>query len=157
MKKALQLSQIVLSLWVIYIFLWSLPYKFTWHPHTQNIFGTIGTWISDTISWPVWAWFSSYAAYVIWSLELLVSLILIWALYFTAKKNYERAWLLFWIWWLGAMCLMVWAVFFHLVTPLWIEVNGDGWSLFRAAVSIVFIGLFMLVNNCKHVMKLIKK
>jgi len=36
---------------------------------------------------------------------------------------------------------MAGAVFFHLFTPLGIEVNGDGGSLFRAAVSILILGL----------------
>jgi len=41
MKKAIQILQIVLTLWVLYIFLGSLPFKFTGHEHTQFIFGTI--------------------------------------------------------------------------------------------------------------------
>jgi len=152
-KKIINVWEICASLWVLYIFLWSLPYKFTWHPHTENIFWTIGTWMSETISLSVGNAFSSYGAYVIWTLELIVSIILIAALYFTARKMNDTASLFFGVWWLGAMFLMIGAVFFHLVTPLGIEVNDDGGSLFRAAVSIVCIWWVFFAYNFSNLKK----
>lgn len=146
-KKMINIWEFLATIWVIYIFLWSLPYKFTGHPHTEYIFSTIGAWISNTISLSLGNAFSSYAAYVIWTFELIVSIILIIALYFSVRKMTEKASLFFGIWWLGAMFLMIGAVFFHLVTPLGIEVNGDWGSLFRAAASIVFIGWAFFVYN----------
>jgi len=50
-----------------------------------------------------------------------------------------------------ASAVMAGAVFFHLFTPLGIEVlhNGesDGGSLFRAAVSILILGIVLFVIN----------
>jgi len=125
MKKAIQISQILLSLWVLYIFLGSLPFKFTGHEHTQFIFGTIWDWMSGFLWQGIGSGFWNYAAYVIWSLELVFSIILVSALYFTAKKDSDKASLAFGIGWLGAMFLMTGAAFFHLFTPLGIEVNGE--------------------------------
>lgn len=52
---------------------------------------------------------------------------------------------------LGAAILMAGAVFFHLVSPLGVEVlhqgESDGGSLFRAAVSILVIGVVMFWIN----------
>jgi hypothetical protein len=152
-KKMINVGQYLATIWIMYIFLGSLPYKFSGHPHTEFIFSTIGAWISNTISWPIGNWFSSYAAYVIWTLELIVSIILIIALYFSARKMSNKASLFFWIGWLGAMFLMIWAAFFHLVTPLGIEVNGDWGSLFRAAVSIVVIGWALFAYNFSSIKK----
>lgn len=153
MKKAIQIWEILASLWVIYIFLGSLPYKFSWHEHTQYIFGTIGDWISWIFGSWVWNAFWNYAAYVIWSLELVVSVVLISAFYFITKKQYSKSSKAFALGGLWAMFLMIWAVFFHLFTPLGVEVNWDWGSLFRAAVSIVFIGGFLAVYNGVNIMK----
>ncbi len=50
-----------------------------------------------------------------------------------------------------AAVVMAGAVFFHLVTPLGIEVlhqgKSDGGSLFYAAVSILIFGIIMFVIN----------
>ena len=153
MKKAIQIWEILASLWVIYIFLWSLPYKFSWHEHTQFIFSTIWEWIWTILWTGIGNAFSSYWAYVIGTWELIVSIILILAFYFITKSQYSRSSRAFAIGWLWAMFLMIWAVFFHIFSPLWIEVNDDGWSLFKAAVSIVFIWAFLAVYNGIHIFK----
>ena len=35
----------IIALWAAKVFLFSLPYKFSGHPDTQHIFGTIGEWL----------------------------------------------------------------------------------------------------------------
>ena len=153
MKKAINILQIFLIIWVLYIFLGSLPFKFSGHEHTQFIFETIGAWMSWFLGSGIWNAFWNYAAYVIGTFELIVSIILISGLYFTAKKNTKKASIAFASGWTWAMFLMIGAAFFHLATPLGIEVNGDGGSLFRAAVSIIFIGGFLAVNNGRTLLK----
>lgn len=152
MKKPIYIWEILGSLWIIYIFLGSLPYKFSGHEYTQYIFWTIGEWMAWYLWNTVWLWFWLFGAYLIWFLELIISLILISALYFIARQNIKMAACAFKIAWLWAMILMLWAVFFHLFTPLGISVNDDGWSLFRAAVSIVFIGAFLVLFNWKSIL-----
>ena len=43
--KILSVFSWVIVLWIAKVFLLSLPYKFTLHPDTQHIFGTIGAWM----------------------------------------------------------------------------------------------------------------
>lgn len=141
--------------WILKVFLSSLPYKFSNHPDTQYIFSTIGEWMSININNSLWKWFSSYGWYIVGSLELIVSLILLFAVWVLILKllwflkNKETPNYLFSLGGLWAMIIMMWAVFFHTQTPLWIEViNGwksDWWSLFKAAVSIVFLWAMLFI------------
>lgn len=148
MNKIKMPLQILASLWIIYIFGGSLPYKFSGHEHTQNIFGGIGEWMSGFLGTWIWNAFSNYGAYVIGGLELIVSLMLLVAIVMTAMK--KPAGYLFGMAGFGAALLMAGAVFFHLAA-IGIEVNGDGWSLFRAAVSILIIGGIMNYVNYKAI------
>ncbi len=143
-----KLITIPMALWLSMVFLGSLPYKFTGHPDTQHIFGTIGDWIGTFLGSTIGSGFSAYAAYVIWALELLASLmilswIILWgiqAAWFLKQKNGNA---LIALGWLLTAGIMAGAVFFHVVSPLWIEVlhegESDGGSLFRAAVSVLLI------------------
>ncbi|MDC0506029.1 hypothetical protein OAN96_00365 [Candidatus Gracilibacteria bacterium] len=141
--------QVLASLWIIYIFGGSLPYKFTGHEHTQFIFGTIGDWMSGFLGQAIGNGFGDYGAYVIGAGELIISLTLLAAIIMVIMKKPSGH--LFGFGGLGAMLLMIGAAFFHLATPLGIEVNGDGGSLFRAAVSIIILGGSMAFVNCKAI------
>lgn len=144
MNKIKMPLQILASLWIIYIFGGSLPYKFTGSEETQNIFGGIGEWMSGFLGYTVGNAFGNYGGYVIGSFELIVSLMLIAAIIITAMK--KPAGHLFGLGGVGAMALMGGAIFFHLAA-IGIEVNGDGWSLFRAAISIFILGGAMAFVN----------
>ena len=67
----------VMALWMCKVFLFSLPYKFTNHPDTQYIFGTIGTWMSSILGDTIGNLFSSIGAYVVGGFELITSIILL--------------------------------------------------------------------------------
>ena len=144
-------------LWICKVFLLSLPYKFTLHPDTQHIFGTIGQWMKGYIGESGGALFMNYGSYAVGSVELLTSLILLSpALFFVLKKigmlaNAPSIHFLHAIGGALASIVMVGAVFFHLFTPLGIEVihegKSDGGSLFYAAVSILILGALMAVAN----------
>lgn len=145
------------SLWICWIFLSSLPYKFTRHPDTQHIFGTIGKWMSDTIAPALGSLFTNIGSYVIGSAELLTCIVLLApapvALFRKMSKGHFYGIRARWhaIGGLMAAMLMSGAVFFHLFTPLGIEVlhqgKSDGGSLFYAAVSILVLGLVLFVIN----------
>lgn len=144
-------------LWTCYIFLGSLPYKFTNHPDTQHIFGTIGEWISNTIAQPLGELFANFGAYVVGSFELFTSLVLLlpavlWLLRRMGGKptaGIRPRWHAFGG--LLASAVMAGAAFFHLFTPLGIEVlhegKSDGGSLFYAAVSILVLGIVLFFLN----------
>ena len=143
--------------WICKIFLSSLPYKFSQHPDTQHIFGTIGQWMSDTIAPALGNLFTSFGAYAVGVAELITSLVLLlpavlWLLRkisggpaFTGRPGWHA------LGGLMASAIMLGAAFFHLFTPLGIEVlhegKSDGGSLFYAAVSILVLGIVLFVIN----------
>jgi len=150
----------VIVAWICKVFLSSLPYKFTGHADTQHIFGTIGLWIQDTISPALGQWFISNGAIAVGVVELLAALILLSPLFILAAQKLQlttklpsRAQIHTVGGLLSAM-VMTGAVFFHLATPLGIEVlhNGvsDGGSLFYAAVSILIFGLVLAWVNVRY-------
>ena len=113
-----------ITLWICFIFLSSLPYKFTRHPDTQHIFGTIGEWISNTIAQPLGQLFSDFGSYVVGGFELITALVLLLpTLIWLGKKignspavGIRPRWHS--IGGLMASGVMAGAVFFHLFTPL---------------------------------------
>ena len=158
-KNIVAIISWIMALWACKVFLSSLPYKFTNHPDTQHIFGTIGMWISDTFGAGLGNLFSNYGAYAVGGFELLTSLVLLLPIFIWllakmgasgnsgVRAKFHRLG--------GAMAAMVMAgaVFFHLFTPLGIEVlhegKSDGGSLFYAAVSILVCGIIMFFINGK--------
>lgn len=149
-------------LWILYVFLSSLPYKFTLHPDTQHIFGTIGAWLGGFLGDGIGNAFSAYGSYAVGGFELLTALVLVvpaisWVVTIATRGDMGRG-RGFWhaIGGLMATGVMCGAVFFHLFTPLGIEVlhNGqsDGGSLFKAAVSILVLGLVLFVLNRKSLL-----
>ncbi|WP_250654769.1 hypothetical protein [Alkalimarinus coralli] len=148
-----QISNIIswlIVLWIAKVFLLSLPYKFSGHPDTQHIFGTIGLWMKETLGHSIGNGFIQYGAYTVGTVELIISLILLApALIWLIQKNSTHIKLpsqhtLHGLGGLMAAGVMCGAVFFHLATPLGIEVlhkgKSDNGSLFYAAVSIIFLG-----------------
>ena len=147
----------IIVAWMCYVFLGSLPYKFTNHPDTQHIFGTIGQWIGGFIGAGPGNLFTNYGAYVVGSFELVTSIVLLLPIllwigskatnsYFGITRRRFHV-----IGGLMASMVMAGAVFFHLFSPLGIEVlnNGesDGGSLFYSAVSILVLGIVMFAIN----------
>ncbi len=143
--------------WMCFIFLGSLPYKFTNHPDTQHIFGTIGDWIGGFLGEGIGNLFGSFGGYGVGVFELLTSIVLLlpivlWVIskssgsYFGITRRRFHV-----IGGLMASVVMAGAVFFHLASPLGVEVlhNGesDGGSLFYAAVSILVLGLVLAGIN----------
>ncbi|MFT5258793.1 MAG: hypothetical protein ACI9J2_000462 [Saprospiraceae bacterium] len=157
-KKIVAVVSWVITLWMCKVFLFSLPYKFSLHPDTQHIFGTIGAWMSGFIGITLGDLFANFGSYAVGGFELVTSLVLlspviVWALKkigggslesgFRAKMHKLGG--------LMAAMVMAGAVFFHLATPLGIEVlhggKSDGGSLFYAAVSILILGIVMFFIN----------
>ncbi len=147
----------IIVLWSAKVFLSSLPYKFSGHPDTQHIFGTIGTWMKDVVGNGIGEWFIQYGAYAVGTAELitavvLLSPILVWLIQKsgTGLALPSRS-LIHSLGGLMASGIMAGAVFFHLVTPLGIEVlhegKSDHGSLFIAATSILVLGFVLFVMN----------
>jgi len=148
-----------ISLWTCRVFLASLPYKFTRHPDTQHIFGTIGAWMEGIFGRAVGRGFADFGPFVVGGFELLTSTVLLLpALLWVVAKIRARDTTGMRAKWhcaggLMAAAVMTGAVFFHLFTPLGVEVlhqgESDGGSLFYAAVSILVLGVVMFALNAR--------
>ncbi len=156
-KNVVAVLSWVMALWMCKVFLFSLPYKFSGHPDTQHIFGTIGAWMSGILGDGIGNLFASVGAIGVGSVELVTSIVLLLpGLFWVLSKmglaesagkraKFHRIG--------GAMAaaVMAGAVFFHVFTPLGIEVlhdgKSDGGSLFYAALSILISGVIMFVIN----------
>jgi len=148
----------LIVVWICFIFLGSLPYKFTDHPDTIHIFSTIGQWMNGILGTTIGTLFTRFGAYATGLAELVTCIVLISPILYLRKKNRDgesafrsiRA-RMHTIGGGMASLIMAGAVFFHLFTPLGIEVlhqgQSDGGSLFRAAVSILVLGIVMVFIN----------
>ena len=150
-----------IAFWASKVFLSSLPYKFSNHPDTQHIFGTIGDWLGGLISPVIGGLFTRFGAYVVGSFELLTSLVLLlpallWVIaraqdrpFAGVRAGFHR------IGGLLAGVVMAGAVFFHLFSPLGVVVihegQSDGGSLFYAALSILVLGPVLYLLNRKSI------
>ena len=147
----------IIALWAAKVFLSSIPYKFSGHPDTEHIFGTIGEWLKGFIGDAAGGFFSEHGAIIIGSAELIASVILLSPVVFwllnkmklVSDKPYRSV--MHSLGGLMAAGIMAGAVFFHLVSPLGVEVlhegKSDGGSLFYAALSILILGLILFVIN----------
>ena len=156
-KTVIAVASWLVALWTAKVFLFSLPYKFSGHPDTQHIFGTIGNWLKNFLGNGAGQWFVDYGAYAVGIGELIASTILLapallWLLAklsIVAEKPYRA--MLHCFGGLISAGVMAGAVFFHLVSPLGVEVlhegKSDGGSLFYAALSILILGFVMFLVN----------
>ena len=142
-----------------FVFLSSLPYKFSGAPTTDHIFSTIGAWIGGGLGPGIGDAFARLGAYGVGSAELLASLLLLSpvALWIAGRARGR---------WIGpsrarlhaaggalAAALMAGAVFFHLKSPLGtVVVHGgtsDGGALFRAALTVLATGIALVAINAR--------
>lgn len=107
-------------LFVAFVFIQSLFFKFTNSPETQYIFGTLDLW-GASLGFPgLFAPSGIFSQYVVGSAELIASLLLLGSL--VAALRWVRPF--------GAalgLAVISGAIFFHLFTPLGVSVpNADG-------------------------------
>jgi hypothetical protein len=116
-----KLAPWALALWIAYIFIWYLQYKFFGHEGSVWLFTVLTDWLG----------FSGYEKIMrigVGSAELAVSLLCL----------YRRTQL---IGGLGATGVMTGAIFFHVVSPLGIDPYDDGAVLFKEALTVWAAGL----------------
>jgi uncharacterized membrane protein YphA (DoxX/SURF4 family) len=125
---------IALCLFVAFVFVQSLFFKFSDSPETQYIFGTLDAW-GASLGFP--GWFSPsgvFSQYVVGSVELVASLTLLIGLAMRRQVVVGAGALL-------GLGVISGAIFFHLATPLGIEVRNtdgtlDGGELFALACGV---------------------
>ncbi|MFT6189664.1 MAG: hypothetical protein ACJATV_001356 [Granulosicoccus sp.] len=118
MKKYIPLA---LCIFIAFVFLQSLPFKFTGSLETQHIFNTLADWSGFT-------WFGVYGGYLVGTAELIASIILLtpFAMMLAnkigvtaiPKLSEELKSTMLTLGALMAIGIMSGAIFFHLFTPL---------------------------------------
>lgn len=126
----------ILAVWIAFVFVQSLFFKFTGSAETRHIFGVLGEWSGLP-------WFAAYGGYGVGTAELIAAILL-----------FSR----WWAW--GAILafgIMTGAIFFHLFTPLGIAmpvfVEGvktgetDGGLLFIMACMTWLASLILILRD----------
>ncbi|CZF83784.1 hypothetical protein [Grimontia marina] len=127
-----------LCIFIAFVFIQSLFFKFSGSPETEFILGTLGEWSGQ-------AWFGKYGAYMVGIVELIASILL-----FT-RFHALGAFL--------AVGTMTGAIFFHLFTPIGVAqpafnevgevVGNDGGTLFVMACLVWLAAAFLLYQTRK--------
>ncbi len=148
-EKIRNILPYILSIFISFIFVQSLFFKFSGAPETVHIFTTLNDWAASTFG--INGLFLApglFSAYVIGSAELVAASLLLIGL-FTRYKILNP---------LGAlmsMGVMSGAIFFHLFTPLGIDVQGDGGALFFMAVGVWISSCILVLINKEKLFRLI--
>jgi hypothetical protein len=140
-RKALTIA---LALFVSFVFIQSLFFKFTDSPETQYIFGTLDAWGAGLGFTGLFARNGIFSQYVVGSAELVASLTLLAGLVRRQSVLVAMGALL-------AMGVISGAIFFHLFTPLGVQVLNtdgtlDGGELFGLACG-VWIASAVLITT----------
>lgn len=134
---------IVLTLYIAFVFLQSLFFKFSNSPETQYIFGTLDAW-GTSLGFPgLFAPRGVFSQYVVGSAELVASALLLVGLAFGRPLLQASGALL-------ALGVISGAIFFHLFTPLGVQVRNtdgslDGGELFALACGVWIAAAGLLV------------
>jgi uncharacterized membrane protein YphA (DoxX/SURF4 family) len=132
-----------LTLFIAFVFIQSLFFKFTNSPETQYIFGTLNAWGASLGFSGLFAPSGIFSQYVVGTAELVASVALLASM--LLKKPLVHA---------GAAALSIGvisgAIFFHLFTPLGVQVLNtdgtlDGGELFGLACGVWVSAAIILV------------
>ena len=130
----------LLTLYVAVVFIQSLFFKFTGSPETVYIFqGKLDPW-ATTLGFPgLFAPGGIFSAKVVGGFELVASALLLAGAALATLRGLQV---------LGAalgLGVISGAIFFHLFTPLGVEINGDGGTLFGLACGVWLSALSILI------------
>jgi uncharacterized membrane protein YphA (DoxX/SURF4 family) len=142
---------LVLTLYIALVFIQSLCFKFTNSPETQYIFGTLNAWGAGLGLPGLFAPMGIFSQYVVGSTELLASALLLGALLLRKPVLHAFGALV-------AMGVISGAIFFHLFTPLGVQVLNtdgtlDGGELFMLACGVWVAALGILVLRRGEVLR----
>jgi hypothetical protein len=144
-----------LTLYIAFVFIQSLFFKFTNSPETQYIFGTLDAW-GASLGWPgLFATDGIFSQYVVGTGELIASIILLLALSmrFRLLRPFGA---------LMALGVITGAIFFHLFTPLGVSVlntdgTHDGGELFALACGVWIAAAILIWLSRETVAEILSK
>lgn len=130
------IAAFVLSLYIAFVFVQSLFFKFTGSEESIFIFATLRDWSGIGLFEPFGRWF-------IGASELVASVLL-----FTRRGR---------VWGAGmALVIISGAIVFHLFTPLGVEIMGDGGLLFALACGVWIASATILVLQRNEVIEIVR-
>lgn len=142
-------------LFICFVFIQSLFFKFTRHPETINIFeAKLEPWAAGLGFPGLFVPGGIFSAYVIGSAELVASALLLFGTFVAGRRLFQG---------LGALMalgVISGAIFFHLFTPLGIEVinadgSPDGGELFTMACLVWVSSVIVIVARREDLLGLI--
>lgn len=132
----------VLTVYIVFVFVQSLFFKFTNSPETQYIFGVLDGW-AGTLGFPgLFVAPGIFNAYVIGSAELVASCLMLASLVMRRPILTLAGALI-------SLGIISGAIFFHLFTPLGVDVQGDGGLLFTMACGVWVAAAALLIMHRK--------
>ena len=146
---------IALTLYIAFVFLQSLFFKFTNSPETQYIFGTLDAW-GTSLGFPgLFAPRGVFSQYVVGSTELIASLLLLFGLALGRPLLQAGGALL-------ALGVISGAIFFHLFTPLGVQVRNtdgslDGGELFALACGVWIAAAVLLALRRDEIRSVLRR
>lgn len=136
-----RIATLVACVYIAFVFVQSLFFKFTGSVETDFIFGTLDGWAAELTGIAgLFAPGGIFSAHVIGSAELVASILLLTGL--VLRKP-----LVLGLGALASMGVMTGAITFHLFTPLGVEILGDGGLLFAMACLVWLAALGILIIN----------
>ncbi len=140
--------QFIFMLFITFVFIQSLFFKFSNSPETQYIFGTLDTWATGLGFAGIFAQSGIFSQYVVGSMELAASLALLAS--FVPMLRWLRLYAA-----LLSMGVISGAIFFHLFTPLGISLlntdgSKDGGELFALACGVWMSAAILVWLNRDH-------
>lgn len=141
---------VILTLYICFVFIQSLFFKYSNSPETQHIFGTLDQWAGTFGLAGLFAPSGIFSQYVIGTAELLASGILLFGL--IRRNNLMHAF--------GAiisMAVISGAICFHLFTPLGVVIDNDGGLLFAMACGIWLSAAYIIYTHKCALLALIKR
>jgi hypothetical protein len=155
MQSKRQIVPTGLTLFIVFVFVQSLFFKFTNSPETQYIFGTLDAWGGSLGAPGLFARDGIFSQYVVGTGELIASLLLLAGL--RQRFRILRP--------IGAgmaLGVITGAVFFHLFTPLGVSVlntdgSRDGGLLFAMACGVWISAAILLATNAHLLLSLLRR
>jgi len=141
----------ILSIFIAFVFIQSLFFKYSGAPETVYIFTTLNDWANATFG--VNGLFlppGIFNAYIIATAELIASVAILTGLFSKFKVLIPLGALM-------ALGIITGAIGFHLFTPLGINVQDDGGALFFMACGVWFSSVGLLMIHGSLLFRLLKK
>ncbi|MGH1376827.1 MAG: hypothetical protein ACRBCK_10830 [Alphaproteobacteria bacterium] len=140
----------ILSVFIAFVFVQSLFFKFSNAPETQHIFGVLDLWAAEKFGFKgLFVAPGIFNAYVVGTIELISSILLMVGIS-TSRK------ILIPVGAFVALSVITGAISFHLFTPLGVNVQGDGGTLFIMACGVWLSSVILLMLHRDIVIKCIK-